>query len=210
MNNGFTLLELLIVLGLTALLTGLLIPAFVHAGSASRLGAAGNQVANLLRLARQNSTAKQVMSALIVLTDPTLSDRNRLLTIFECRSATIGSSAWRQITGWEMLPPGVVADPISDARHDYTFTFEDSANQPPTAFPPVRYGNHVVSVYKYALFLPNGNLLDSNAEVIRLSEGYFPPGLDTPIYTRGEKGMPENFYDITILPATGRLIISRP
>jgi len=193
----------------------LLIPAFSNIGKATSLGMAGNQVVNLLNLARANSTSKNAMTAVVVLSNATSDNHLRVLTVMELTPSADGSplssTNWKQVAKWEELRPGVVISP------DYAFkgTGTNESGDPDTATnklsPPLpsdfTYQNKSVnlSLCPSLVFLPNGSLFSGTTTPIRLMEGFFPRGSTTPTYTHTN-----NYFHVTVIPATGRTKVDRP
>ena len=206
-RDAFTLIELLVVMGVILLLMGIVLPAFRTIGAAGRLTAAGNRAVNLVNFARQDAMSKNAMAALILVTDPASANRNRLFTLMELVTPTDGSpptsANWRQTIGWEVLETGVIVDQC---------TFDDYlTKQSLPALPALQYSGTQIADYQYAVFLPNGVLLDGNTLQVRLVEGAFLPGSTVPLYTHPATGgtTPANYYNIFVLNATGRIKIDR-
>ncbi|MBC8002241.1 MAG: FAD-dependent oxidoreductase, partial [Opitutaceae bacterium] len=200
-GKAFTLVELLVVVAIMGMLATLITPAFNHFGKASLLDTEGNRVANLIYLAGQNSVSKNAMTALIA-ASPDASGAYRALTLFEYVPE---ASDWKQFWKWETLKDGIVFDPTCFA------TFTDSSTQPQPVFPAIRYGGTLVGAYKYLIVLPNRSLLQDTSAQIKLAEGFFSSGVGVPIYTRrAQDGTPANYYNVTVLSATGRPKIDRP
>ncbi|XHR29766.1 MAG: Tfp pilus assembly protein FimT/FimU [Chthoniobacteraceae bacterium] len=202
---AFTLLELLTVMGIAALLVTTVTPALTKMGKPAELNGSGNTVANLMNFARQNALSKNAMTALVLVTDASVTPQNRLLTVLELpvhsdNSTQASSSDWKQITKWETLDAGVV---ISD------WTYPAQSVSP--ALPQLLYGGKTLSSFKYLLFLPNGSIAGDSSPTVQLVEGYMPKGGSTPLYTGAVKnGTPANYYKLTVLNATGRVKIDRP
>jgi type II secretory pathway pseudopilin PulG len=206
---GFTILELMVVIAISILLVGLLAPAVNSLAKTTLLTSSGNQIVNLVEFARQDAMSKNAMTALIMVDDPAMDNKDRTFAIFELTPSPNGiqsqTSDWKQISHWETLSAGVIVDQSM---------LQDSSTQPFPPFPALKYGASSPASYKYAVFLPGGALLSGSAAQIRLCEGYYPPGATAPIYTRPKAGSgpgsPANYYNITILAATGRPKIDRP
>lgn len=211
--RGFTLIEVLTVLAITAVMAGLIVPAMTSLGKSSALNVSADVVVNLANLGRETSMSKNAMTALIVLTDPSLSGADRTFVLMELDPRSDGSqpqsSDWKQISKWESLNSGVVSDPSS-------LTFNKSTDAPGTAgvptpaFPSIVYNGQTVGSYSYVIFLPGGNLLSGTSPQIQLVEGIVSSGAVT--YTRpvAGGGAPANYYSLTVLTSTGRVKIDRP
>ncbi|PTX99516.1 hypothetical protein DB346_16905 [Verrucomicrobia bacterium LW23] len=207
-SKAFSLVEILVVLSLIGVVMGVMVPALggFGLGRGAQLNYSGNQVANLINLARQNSMSKNVMTALVVITDPSVLQGGQGIILMELKPRTDGATAtpadWKPVTKWETLGAGSIVDRF--------VSFE--TEQPQPAFPAFRYGTaSIAASYNYIVFLPGGNLLGSaGTSQIRLTEGFFPKGDSAPVLTRrGANGQPVNTYNITILGATGRTKIDR-
>lgn len=206
-SAGFSITELLVVTAILATLAGLVAPAFNQIGSAGALASAGNQVANLVNLARTQALARNSMTALVVATDSTLEQAYRAVAVFELAPRQDGQTSqttdWRQISKWETFRNGVIVDPALTLNEK-----SDSAatpGVPAPALPSMQISGKPVGAFRYLVFLPGGTLLSGQTESLKLKEGYFPPSSATPVFTHAS-----NHYGITILPATGRTIITRP
>src|SRR4051812_17944456 len=67
--GGFSLLELLTVVAIMAVITGLAVPLIGGLAGARKLEGAISQGANIFTEARQNSISKGVLTAVVILTD---------------------------------------------------------------------------------------------------------------------------------------------
>lgn len=200
--KAFSLVELLTVIALISLLAGLAIPAISSLGKASSLGTAGNQLAALIDQGRQNSMSKNVMTALILMTDQGTESDYRAATLLEY-DAEETAPQWKPVTKWANLPLGVVFDQSS------TF-FANSASPLPFVSPVVNYRGTSVNRYAARVFLPSGGLTTpANPAQIQLVEGVAQNGRVT--LTRPDpSGKAANYYSISIVGATGRIKIDRP
>jgi prepilin-type N-terminal cleavage/methylation domain-containing protein len=216
--SGFSITELLVVMAILATVAGLVAPAFNQIGGAGALASAGNQVANMVNLARTQALARNSMTALVVATDSTLEQAYRAVAVFELAPRQDGQTSqttdWRQISKWETFRNGVIVDPTL-TRNGVTVEPVLTLNQksdsaatpgvPAPALPSMQISGKPVGSFRYLVFLPGGSLLSGQSKSMNLKEGYFPPSSTTPVFTHAA-----NYYGITILPATGRTIITRP
>lgn len=191
---GFSLIELLTVVALIGLLSALIAPAVSSIGKATSLVTAGNKLAAIVDQARQNSMAKNVMTAL-VMTDQGAGNWAVVLMEYNAEGT---APQWKTITKWENLPAGVL---VHAADSSFITT---SAGALPFVAPALNYRGKPVSSYASRIFLPNGGLsTPADSAQIKLVEGVVQGGGVT--YTR-----PANFYTIAIVGATGRTKIVRP
>ncbi len=209
-RGGVTLLELLVVVSLIAALTLAVFAAFSGIGAGSRLNSAGNSVANLALLARQNSLAKNAMTALIMIGNAGTEGDYRAFGLFEIvpreDGEPAGSADWSQLGKWETMPEGVTADDCSFAESG------DTAAPMSPPLPTLLYHGATVAMYQYVVFRPNGSLLRSEPACVRLVNGFRPPGTQAVTYTagRGTAGGAANYYRVWLVAATGRIKIDRP
>lgn len=206
--KGFSLLELLTVITILAITTALLIPAVSNFGKAGNLTSAGNQLTSLATQARQNSITKGALTALLLANEG--SGSRRATSLWELRPREDGSipqsSDWVQASRWTLLPEGTAVDTQK------TNLADQNASLVP-ALPSFRYNGTLLRNYALVIFKPDGSLFPiGNVAVprMRVVEGIIE-NASTIRYTRPAEtgGEPANFYDITLLPASGRLKIDR-
>jgi hypothetical protein len=172
-----------------------------------KLSGAGNRVSNLALLARQNSLAKNAMTALVMIADSGTEGDYRAFRLYEIVPRTDGqplsASDWSPLGTWETTPDGVVVDICS-------FTSSTVPMTPP--LPQITYRNSVIGSYQYVVFLPTGALLGGTPAAVRLAQGYRAPGSQVVTYTsaRGADMKGANYYQISLLGANGRVKIDRP
>lgn len=200
-QKAFTLIELLTVMGIILLLAGLVFPA-LSGTRGKNLTDGGNLVADLANQARQNSTAKGAMTALVLLKNASdTQDNNRALVLVE---KTTGATSWKPITRWSKLPDGVVVDAAGSA---------DFINQIPAVgsspnLPPFSGRAVTANDCAYQIFLPTGNLALSSTvsqppPVLRLVEGVSDAGGQ-------HRANAQNYYDVVINLFTGIPKVDRP
>ncbi|MCX6960183.1 MAG: prepilin-type N-terminal cleavage/methylation domain-containing protein [Verrucomicrobia bacterium] len=109
-SAGFSLTELLVVIAILGTLAVLAVPAFNQIGGAGGLASAGNQVANMVNLARSQALARNSMTALVLATDSTLEQAYRAVAVFELAPRQDGQTAqtsdWRQISKGKLFTTG--------------------------------------------------------------------------------------------------------
>lgn len=211
--RGFSLVELLAVIGVIVILMAFIVPAVSNFGRATGLTSAGNMVTNLTALARQTAISKSTLTALVILADQGTPADFRSFAVLEYSAG----QGWSQISKWETLPEGIVVDRsnlkdcsfLENSPRNFPFLHGPSAQ----ANPPVSYKDEPVKDpdgYAARIFLPHGGLQNPEWPAqIRLVEGFIQGG--QVVYTRrGDPGQTANFYDVAIVGATGMTKVSRP
>src|SRR4030095_1402891 len=95
---------------------------------ANALTAGGNQIADLLTAARQNSLARHAFTAVIIKT--TGEARYSAFCLFELSRNDDGTfSGWKMAAPWRFLPEGIRFDPNLTVTTP-TLNFADSSNNP--------------------------------------------------------------------------------
>jgi prepilin-type N-terminal cleavage/methylation domain-containing protein len=207
-TRGFTLIELMLVMGIMASAFVMTLPSIGGIGSAGKLDADGNRVLGMVNAARQNSLAKNAMTALILVSDPSFDTQYRLLTMLELTppldsSVTPTTSDWKQITKWETLSPGIIID-------NWTTTATSTVTVFP-AIPNLNFGGQVIGQFKAIIFMPDGSTFADSPTTLRLVKGLQGKGQSDPVITGSLKnGVAANYYQMTVLNATGRIKIERP
>ena len=206
---GFTVVEMMAVMAIIVVLTAAITPVIRSVGGAGTLTGAGDEVVNLINLARQNSMTKNAMTALILVTDPAIADHHRVLGLFELVPPPDGSAPlqrnWTQVGSWEQFGTGAFVDVSTLSAYP--------ATAPSPNFPALQYEASPLASWQYVIFMPEGNLLTAGSSQLRVAEGFFPPHVNTPIYTHpgpGQPGVPANYYNVVILADTGRVKVERP
>ncbi len=215
-RGAFTLIELLVVIAIIALATGMVIFGLKGTASSSSLTGEGDRLAALVSLARQNAMAKNALTALILVTDPSVDGNLRAVSIWEITPKTDGTALtptnWKQASRWETLRAGTIFKSPGTDEMESPGTL--TATSVPPSFPTIKFGSSTLNStngFRYLLFLPSGGLLSNthNPGVLTLAEGTISGG--TVVYTnKNSSGDPANTYTITIIAATGHSVITRP
>ncbi len=151
--RAFTLTELLAVMAVITLLASLVAPS-LNLNRGQSLTNAGNQIVDMVQQARQNSVAKNVMTALVVVGNSSNPEANgRAIVLMELSGDPL---KWTPITRWTTLPAGVVIDP--DAAKSGFFAGSPTVD-PPISLPA--YAGTPVNMAGCAaqIFAPGGRLV---------------------------------------------------
>ena len=219
-SRGFTLVELLAVIGIMILLAAFGVPALNSLTNTNRLNLSVRLVSNLMAVARSEAINAGVPVQLRVVTDkwqspPTAADDTsghfRKISLWKYDRTT---SVYAQFSKWETLPDGVVIEPAANPSTIYTFP---SSDPPGTYFLDPTLGNFLPAVntgsaianFVYLQFNPTGALnfpvaVPSGVYLLMI-EGVIPPGKSTPLRTHGLK----NWAQIRVASLTGRINVVR-
>jgi prepilin-type N-terminal cleavage/methylation domain-containing protein len=208
---GFTLIELMVVIGIMAIALGLAAPAFQSIGRGTALTSAGNVLTSMVSSARQNSASRNVLTAMIVITGTGTEADYRTVGLYEYGA----EGYWQQFGRWETLPTGIVVDAQDVVNCSF---LENSPTLPrlrdPEGNSSIRYLGTPIPKESFAarIFVPTGALSnpDKSAQ-LRLVEG-FVTGPNTIAFSHRKAGAngPANFFDLAIVGATGATKASRP
>jgi Tfp pilus assembly protein FimT len=213
-----TLIEMLVVVGIIGVMTSMVVPAFNSIGRTASLNSTGNQIADLMSMARQNSVSKNGMTAVVLVTDTTCGQQAlavmQLLPLENDQALT--SSNWTQITGWFRLGAGVFADVNANDSSTCT-TFQTAVNgAAQTSGPPlpvVTFGNKQPGSYKYVLFNSSGALFSGSNAMLFLSNGTIPAGSVSGAFNppvAPGSSLPSRYYKLTAIAASGQVKIDLP
>lgn len=214
-TSGFTLMELLVVMAILMILMTASVVAISSFAKATRLTNAGQQLSASANVARQNSMSRNAMTALVILDDPDHADNRRAFTLLELVSPADGtpatSSSWKQITAWQTLPTGIFVTFPEEFSNPLDLPFASYPSvKPDPEFPVLQYQGQEVQSFRYISFLPLGGLKQSKSAALRIAEGYLSSDSKLIFTHPNAEGNPANYFDISVLSATGRTKIDRP
>lgn len=201
--SGFTLLELLVVIGLMSLLLVAVVPAVTSLSKSNNINTAGRMVANSLTIARSEAINQRTLIRFEVVTDwpnnPAAAYRKFTLVQHDLTSGTD-----KQLTKWETLPDGMIFNPQdpTPGSGSYFFVLNQTQN------PKLTSGGQQIAT-TYMEFSPTGalNVAPSNSPVrLRLVQGYLPSVGSTSVTLTGAN----NWFETSVDSLIGRIKILRP
>lgn len=201
---------------------GLAVPAVTTISKSSNLNNAGRLVSNLLTMARSEAINQRTIVRVEVATDwpPDQNYRFRKATLTKATlDQASGNYSFRQFTGWETLPDGIVFeinDPIAASTpSDGSKYFRDTSGTLQNTNNSLTIGSATVPTVYFA-FTPAGGLNIPSGMIVpiraRLVEG-FPNGATSIAYTHKStqsSSAPANWFDLRVNPLVGRIEIGRP
>lgn len=206
---AFSLIELLSVIAILAVMSGVALPAFRALTEAENLSGAGYRLDQFFSGARQNSLSKGVYTAVVVLTSPTEVGAYRTMAAFELAPRADGSlpdsTDWRQVSKWEQLPEGIIVD--NDPARSGFLTGPSVCVLPAPSEVVYRGVSRQLGVdYVWQVFSPSGRLGSAPSPcTLSLVVGHYVG--NTPAYASKPR---ENFFNFTFIDATGETKITRP
>jgi prepilin-type N-terminal cleavage/methylation domain-containing protein len=210
-RRAYSLIELLAVMAILSALAGLTVGSLSPV-KANALTAGGNQIADLLTSARQNSLSRHAFTAVVI--KSTGSARYSAVCLFELTRNDDGEfSDWKMISPWRTLPEGIrfqkddsdfllAANCVTSAQGkdlptsvNFRGTFVDLTSKPD---------------FRVQIFEPSGALIGGKVLRLRLVEGAEDTGPVIMLYTGQMNGTePANYYDIVVVRETGQVKVER-
>jgi prepilin-type N-terminal cleavage/methylation domain-containing protein len=209
-RRAYSLIELLAVMAIISALAGLTVGSLSPV-KANALTAGGNQIADLLASARQNSLSRHAFTAVIIKTSDDA--RYSAFCLFELTRNDDGSfSAWKMAAPWRLLPDGIRFDPRT-VTGPANFLDLNSLPSTPLSLPsPIQFRGSPVALgtgAAYQIFAPDGTLTKGNPVRLRLVEAGEDTGSGL-VYTGQQSGgQPLNYYDIIVIGETGQPKVER-
>ena len=205
--GAFTLVELLVVVGLMILVISFAAPAVTGLSKGNNLTTAGRVVSNLLTIARSEAINRRALIRFEIATNWP-ADSSYAYRKFTLVQHDVATGTDTQLTGWETLPNGTVfqsQDPAAGNTSPIPGTYFFLASQ--TQNPPLTVGQQSVTT-RYIEFTPTGALnvgLQASPVRLRVSPGFFDSGKSNVVPTSND-----NWYDASIDALIGRIKLSRP
>ena len=98
-SRSFTLVELLVVIGVMGIMAAIGTPALLKSYKASSLTQAGNRIVDMAMLARQTAISQNAMTAMLLVTGTNMPSQYQAMTLIQ-----LSSTNWSQISSWIFLP----------------------------------------------------------------------------------------------------------
>jgi prepilin-type N-terminal cleavage/methylation domain-containing protein len=211
-RQGFTLIEILAVMGVIALLAGLMVPAVMGTGKSRELGLAATRVSNLLSAARTEAITHNTVARLVIAENwPGHPEANfRKMSVWRYDAAT--GTGWKPVTQWEELPSSITFEPATPtypADGVYpNYLMQGSQN----SFTATVAGQPVT--LRFLEFLPTGAAKSPNGPntesetCVMLAPGQLSG--NTVVYQGADGGAPRNWAKLSANTLTGRVKILQP
>lgn len=196
-NRAFSLVELLTVVAILVTLLALGVPTMSGGFRSTALMHGGNSLAGLSDLARQTALSRNVMTAVIMVTEGPNENLNaRTLGLFELGADRV----WKQTSQWVYLPESVFFqdDPATAANHAELPT-APSEMQVTLNGQPFTLSR---GKYRALVFFPDGRMLGDSLHSRTVS-----------VRNRGTAGdgsRPANYYDLVFNADNSAYRIVRP
>lgn len=222
-QRGFTLIELMAVMAIMAILLSLGMMSFKSLSGSTGLDGAGDQLNGFFAFARQEAIAKNTMTAVIMVTNPTVSNGNasyRTFALWELTLPADGtapeSSNWNQASRWMTLPTGIVVDnSTTDGVSNFLQGPANSDSIQPPLPASLNYQGTPLNLDQdcvYQIFLPSGRLDAPMTDpcTLRLVEGFYKNSVITYQHLNSSTSQPANYVSYIFSTATGEPKIVRP
>lgn len=184
-HGGFSLIELLVVVAIIAILATIGTSSLSGPQTSQKVGAAGDTVTDLARLARQNALSKNALTYLRVAEVTDAGQSRTAVSIWE-----FDASASKQVERWNLLPESIIA----------TNETPTSLNFPTNGLTtPFRGSTSPQIVATYAFF-PDGRMSADASSSSAIPKLKILP----------RSGPQDNFYELVFNPVAGTVKVNRP
>lgn len=151
-NRGFSLIELLTVVAIMSVVMGLSAQAIMGSFRSSGITSAGNQIVDMVAVARQIATSKNVLTAVVFA--PEIQDvKGRALRMMEYGP----DRSWREIGGWTVLPESA-----------YATNFSAQASPAAAAMPQMTFRGKTFAPDNALIFYPDGRLHQATTPKVKV------------------------------------------
>jgi hypothetical protein len=219
---AFTQIELIAVIGIITVISGLTVPAVVGLTSSTALNTGTSQLADFLSLARSEAIARHTVVRFAVASESE-NDPERELRQFALWAWDPESHRYFQISHWESLPKGVILEPgrpeylktAAYASQDGSLVRGDSVLGTPFSesaeFTEGPEGERLSM--RYVEFLPSGAVRipggTARQAIFVATHGSRGAGGSISYVARHE-GRPSNWAQVNVDTLTGRVHVHRP
>lgn len=206
---GFTIVELLTVVAIMSILVSLGMVSLRGISGGSNLATSGSKLAGLLESARAESILKRQPVAVVMLLSGSDGARRAFAALEYVPADAPATPSWKQVSRWETLPDGVIADtqPPAAGALASVFSTDTSVTVTPT-LPALKYRGtsfNPGSGYGYVIFMPDGSIYQASQScALSLIPGFWN-GSDVQ-----RAGTGNNYLQIVVNDATGRVKVVRP
>lgn len=202
-SAAFTLVELLVVIGIIGTLLVLVVPAFTGLGRGQSMRSSVAQLRSTIALARQWAITRNEKTY-VVFPDDGLNYNPPKNASMALRSYAVWAERSGYISDWRYLPPGVVFDPTDTVANNL---FESTTDR---VFPVIFPTNGATLNNMYCIsFLPNGRLNQTGGNTLRvyMREGWVDVNTNTGVASAPTlKGTNYTMY-FEVRPLTGQVRI---
>lgn len=174
-NRAFTLVELLVVIGLMVVLIAMGVRAFSSLGKGLPMREAVNEVTDTLNAARQIAITNNANTRFVIITDVNQAFRYGTYGIMKDTFVTSGSFTYLAAAPFQSLPAGIYFKSDSSVDDASKYPNGSSPSDPAATAFPLRGQTITDTGYRYIEFTPTGNTLTSNEQnLMILGKGYSP------------------------------------
>lgn len=209
-TNGFTLIEMLVVIVIIGILIGLSVPAVTTLMKSGGVSAASRHVSSTLSLARQYAITHRVYARVVFpYTTPVSQQdmRYRTYAVVTNRDNTV-AAGWGYVTKWEYLPPGAVFLNKANMLGPGTGALDDSSSCISEAI-PFPSASSPLTMLAYIEFNPTG--ASTTPAVLAIGEGFTSGGALTLTGSKtGTNTLAANLTTVSVDSLVGRIQVARP